>query len=318
MSTNHFEVVCIGQALVDCILKNNQDDSFYSSVKMAESITLSPGGDAYNESVILTRLGHRVRIMCGLGRDMAGELLVGQLQENDVDTEAIVYSDTAQTPVAALFVASDGSRRSVNSPANRVPFFKLDQPDFLGVKVVSLASLFRAPFDSPDTILAVCRAAHAAGAIITADTKLAYGGELSLADVQAALPYIDYLFPNETEAEHYTGKQDLAEMADVLLDYGVKNVMIKTGPQGCFFKNRQESFALPAYRLPVCDTTGAGDNFAAGFISSLLHGRDVRTAAAYATACAALCVGSVGAVSGVQNHDQVTELMRKHQLPDPL
>ncbi|MGC4018140.1 MAG: carbohydrate kinase family protein [Muricomes sp.] len=309
----NIEIICIGQALLDCIIKGSSGASVHSSVEMADSITLSPGGDAFNESVILSRLGHRVQIMCGLGRDSAGDMVTNTLKENSVNTEAIVYSGTDPTPVAALFVNPDGGRKSVNSPAYNVKFFKPDTSLLKGIKVVSLASLFRAPFTHPDTILSICRAAKSAGALVTADTKLAHYGELSLEDIKESLPYIDYIFPNETEAKAYTQKDTYSEMADVFLNYGVKNVIIKTGAKGCFVKNSRECFSAPAYKLEARDTTGAGDNFAAGFISSILQGRTLRDAVEFATGCSALCVQSIGAVSGVQNRTQVEEFIKRER-----
>ena len=58
-------------------------------------------------------------------------------------------------------------------------------------------------------------------------------------------------------------------MADVLLGYGVKNVIIKLGAKGCYFKNASLSIRLPAYRIRAVDATGAGDTYAAGFLFAL-------------------------------------------------
>lgn len=311
MCIENVEIICIGQALLDCIIKGQNINSHHSTAGIADSITLSPGGDAFNESVILSRLGHHVQIMCGLGCDSAGDIVTNTLKENAVNTDAVIYSNTDQTPVAALLVNTDGSRRSINSPAYLVKFFKPDVSLLKRAQVVSLASLFRAPLNRPDTILSICQTAKSTGALVAADTKLAHYGELSLEDIKESLPYIDYIFPNETEAEFYTQKSTYSEMADVFLNYGVKNVIIKTGAKGCFVKNGQECFSVPAYNLTAIDATGAGDNFVAGFISSIFQGAGLRDAVEFAMGCSALCVQSIGAVSGVQNRAQVEEFISK-------
>lgn len=303
------EVVCVGQVLVDCILKGWNTTPYNNNVYLADSVTISPGGDAFNESVITARLGHKVRIMCGLGRDLAGGIIEEHLKNNGVDLSAVVYSDTDRTPITNLLVDERGERKSVNTPAHLVEFFRPDVSWFQGVKVVSIASLFRAPFNKPDVILDVCRAAKEAGAILTADVKLANCNQLLLDDVKEALPYIDYIFPNESEAEFYTQKKDYYEMADVLLSYGIKNVIIKVGPEGCIAKNVQECFTVPAYKLNAVDGTGAGDNFAAGFISAMIRGLDFHQALEFATGCAAICVQSIGATTGVTSRQQVEEFI---------
>ena len=303
------EIICIGQVLMDCIIQGDLNPSPSLPTQTTDSITLSPGGDAFNEAVIFSRLGHRVQILCGLGRDMAGNALSASLRDNGVDTSAIVYGETHKTPVSALFVNAAGNRRSVTTPAHRIAFFTPSPDSLPGASLVSLASLFRAPLDKPSVIHRVCRAAKAAGALVAADVKLSNTPRLTLEDVRESLPYIDYLFPNETEAEFYTGERDPHRMADVFLDYGVKNVILKLGADGCLAKNEKGSISLSAYPVDAVDTTGAGDNFAAGFLSSLLRGAQLKEALEFGTACAAICIQSVGAVTGVTDREQINAFL---------
>jgi sugar/nucleoside kinase (ribokinase family) len=307
------EVVCVGQVVLDCIVKGLAGAPQAGAMTLADSVTIFPGGDAFNESVILSRLGIASKIHCGLGHDMAGDLLLNQLKENHVDTRAVVVGEGEPSPVACLFVDDDGKRKSVNTPAHRLRFFFPDPACLKGAKVVSLASLFRAPFADPAVILRICRAAKAAGAILTADMKIGNLSQLELDDIAQALPYIDYLFPNETEAAFYTGREDYEEAAQVFLDAGVKNVIVKIGDGGCILKNEEYCLRVPAFSVPVADTTGAGDNFAAGFIASLIWGRDLEEALAFATGCAALCIGKVGATAGVESRSQVEAFLESRK-----
>lgn len=308
------EVVCMGQVVLDCIVKGLTAAPREGVVTMADSVTVFPGGDAFNESVILSRLGIPTRVHGGLGRDLAGNILTAELEKNGVDTGAILRDGEAPSPVACLFVGEDGKRKSVNTPAHGLAFFRPDTACFQGARVVSLASLFRAPLADPAVILQVCRDAKAAGAVICADMKIGNLSPLRLADIREALPTIDYLFPNETEGAFYTGQTDFEAMARTFLDAGVKNVILKTGEKGCLFKNREVCWHIPAHPVPVRDTTGAGDNFAAGFIASLIWGRDLREALVFATACAAICVGSIGATAGVRDREQVMDFIKDHPL----
>ena len=56
--------LCIGQAVVDCITRGLEDDPFGRGKTRAQSITLNLGGDAVNESFVLSSLGHSVGLMC--------------------------------------------------------------------------------------------------------------------------------------------------------------------------------------------------------------------------------------------------------------
>ncbi len=300
------DVICIGQVLIDCIVKGWDYSAAEGRVQKADSITLSPGGDAYNESIILSRLGHKVQTLCGLGDDLAGNILRDKLAESGVDVQRIILNEEAKTPIANLLIDKHGERKSINSEASKLPHFHLEEQVLDKAKIVSLASLFRAPFLEPAAVLEICKKAKENGSIISADTKLPSTKELTLEDMRESLNYIDYIFPNESEAEFYSGKTEYREMAEVFLDYGVKNVIIKLGKQGCFVKNREEEFYVPALEVNAVDATGAGDNFVAGFLSSILQGCDLRTAAEFATECAAICVQSIGATTGA-----VEDFLRK-------
>jgi sugar/nucleoside kinase (ribokinase family) len=290
------EVVCIGQALVDCITRGKESNPHKKNVYRAESIGLSTGGDALNESMVLAGMGHHVKLVCGVGNDVAGQLVLSTAKSHGVDISEAVQSDALTTPVANLMVETDGSRVSVNSRATMLEGFVPDTNVVRGAKVVSLASLFRAPLDQKETIIRLVKAAKEAGAIVCADTKMPTYREISLSDIAEILPYIDYMFPNENEAAYYTGKSDFMEMAQYLCEMGVKNVIVKTGEKGCTVCGQEESFQMPALDVEAVDSTGAGDNFVAGFISGLLHGWDLRKCCENGTACAAACVQHTGAV----------------------
>ena len=85
-------------------------------------------------------------------------------------------------------------------------------------------------------------------------------------------------------------------MADELHRLGVKHVVIKTGSEGCFGSGDGQAFTIPAGKVPVVDTTGAGDNFAAGFIDALLKDAGFRGSCEAGIAMAAESVQHVGAV----------------------
>ena len=98
-------------------------------------------------------------------------------------------------------------------------------------------------------------------------------------------------------------------MADVFLAHGVKNVIIKLGGAGCFFKNAALSVRLPACPVHAVDATGAGDNFVAGFACEILRGADAESALRFANACGAICAGAVGAGTALKSREQVLALL---------
>ena len=304
------DLICMGMALVDSIIKGFDPEPISASGYRAFSSTLSVGGEAVNEAMAAAKLGTRTGILCALGEDDAGDMVMGALARSGVDTSFVIRSKEHQTPVTTMFVNEDGTRRSITNRAHRYNFHPERYADiYTKARAIILGSLFRAPFDDPGIILSVLRSAKEAGVLIVADTKLPNFRVLSLEDLKEALPYVDYMTPNEDEAKYFTGKTDPEEMADVLLSFGIKNVVIKLGAKGCYFKNREGAFALPPMEIQAVDATGAGDNFVAGLTTELLRGSDIREAIRFANACGAICTMAVGAGTALKSREQVLEFM---------
>lgn len=294
MTEKSVKVICIGQALVDCIVRGKEP--YRENVDIAEEIILNTGGDALNESCVLETLGCHTKLICGVGQDPAGDLVLKKARSHGVDVSGVVQSERLTTPIASLTVDKNGGRRSCNSRATMLDGFlpELEVPD--GVRVVSLASLFRAPLDRKDTVIRLVRKAKDAGAVVCADTKIPTFRQMSLFDLSEILPVIDYLFPNEKEAQYLTGKKDYMEMAEELCRRGIQNVIVKTGSEGCTVCGRTKRFHMPAEKVEAVDSTGAGDSFVAGFISGIVAGDSLEGCCSCGIRCAADCVQRMGAV----------------------
>lgn len=307
-----YDLICIGMALVDSIIRGFDPKPVSASGYLAESGSLNAGGEAVNEAAAAAKLGLKTGILCALGMDPAGEMVLKELEKNGVDTSSVVR--TAATPVTTMFVREDGTRQSITNQAHRFNFHPEKNPAlFTEARAVILGSLFRAPFDDPAVIHAVVSSAKAAGETVIADTKLPNFRFLTLEDIRETLPLIDYITPNEDEARHFTGEDDPEKMAEVFLRCGVKNVIIKLGNKGCMLKNKETTLRMPACPVHAVDATGAGDNFAAGFVSEILRGAGREEALRFANACGAICTTAAGAGTALQNREQVLEFMRMNE-----
>ena len=311
-----YDLVCIGMALVDSIIRGFDPNPVSASGYRAESGSLNVGGEAVNEAMAAAKLGMRTGILCTLGEDEAGEMVVSALRRCGVDTELILRDAQHPTPVTTMFVHADGTRKSITNGAHRYNFHpEQHAAGFTNARGLILGSLFRAPFDDPGVIHAVLSAAKAAGQLAFADTKLPNFRFLTLEDVRDSLPLIDYLTPNEDEARWYSGKDTPEAMADVFLGMGVKNVIIKLGGKGCYMKNAESSLLLPACAITPVDATGAGDNFVAGFASEILRGSAPADALRFANACGAICTTAVGAGTALKNREQVLRFLADADAP---
>ena len=306
-----YDVICAGMALVDSIIRGFDPTPVSASGYVAESGSLNAGGEAVNEAVAAAKLGMKTGILCALGNDPAGGIVLNELKRNGVDTSFVVRSEA--TPVTTMFVNTDGTRKSVTNSAHRYNFHPEKDPfRFTDAKALILGSLFRAPFDDPEIIHTVVSAARAAGQLIVADTKLPNFRFLTLEDIRDSLEQIDYITPNEDEARWFTGKDDPQDMADVFLSYGVRNVIVKLGDRGCILKNRETTIRLPALPIRAVDATGAGDHLVAGFVSEILRGFSPGESLRFANACGAICTTAVGAGTALRDREQVLEFISRY------
>jgi len=315
MKNDRNEVVIVGSAHTDLQLYPVGKDVLAAASYSVREMILTVGGDAINEATIITRLGHKVRLVSCIGDDVIGSLVMDHCRQNQIDTEFIKRDSSKITSINVGLIAGDGERTFINNRSGSIWTFRPEDINLEAVdggKILSFASIFNNPLLDERIMLPLFQRAKERGMIICADIVGSKNGE-TLADIKTALSYVDYFFPNYDEAKSITGKEDLDEIADILLGCGIKNVIIKIGKSGCFIKNDREGFIVPGFADTNCvDTTGAGDNFASGFISGILEGKDLRDCARLANCTASVSVETVGATTGVTDRVKVEERYRKY------
>ncbi len=303
-----YDLICIGMALVDSMIKGFNPKPVSASGYVAASGSLNVGGEAVNEAIAAAKLGLKTGIVCALGEDEAGDMIRSVLRRSGV---SIVHAAKGiSTPVTTMFIHADGTRKSITNEAHRRNFHpERLSAAFADARALMLGSLFRAPFDDPEIIHSVLKAAKAAEQTVFADTKLPNFRYLSLDDLRDSLPLIDYITPNEDEARYYTGKTEPEAMAEALLSWGVRHAIIKLGAKGCLLMTPESTVRLPGCAINAVDATGAGDNFAAGFASEILRGKTAEEALRFANACGAICATAMGAGTALKSREQVLQFM---------
>lgn len=108
-----------------------------------------------------------------------------------------------------------------------------------------------------------------------------------------------------------TGKEDPEDIAQVFLDHGVKVVGLKMGERGCYIRTADVQLSIPRYQVQAVDALGAGDAFAAGFLTGVVKGWDLEQTGRFANAVGALCVTALGATTGVRSLEETLEFMQR-------
>ncbi|MEC7779004.1 MAG: PfkB family carbohydrate kinase [Candidatus Neomarinimicrobiota bacterium] len=144
--------------------------------------------------------------------------------------------------------------------------------------------------------------------------------DIALADLKKTMQRSDLLCINYNEALYLSklSNPSLDDIAKCILDMGVKSLIIKKGEEGASFFNNQDTFSIGAYYVnQVMDTTGAGDSFAGGLISSLMNGSDIKEAMVEGSVMASFCIENI-AHRGLISFSEEEYTLRKKWLQSSL
>jgi sugar/nucleoside kinase (ribokinase family) len=163
---------------------------------------------------------------------------------------------------------------------------------------------------------ALFRAARAAGATVSFDTN--WDPERRWEGIGPMLAATDVFFPNEREAALISGVAEPLAAARALVamaaDHGRDAsdapliVAVKLGAEGALVVREDEALRLPANRVKVVDSTGAGDAFDAGFLRAFLDGRPLAEMLAMGVACGTLSTRAAGGVDGQADLEEALAL----------
>lgn len=304
------QILVIGGAVADVSLGPVDRTIFDRDSTPVDHVSLSTGGDALNEATTLARLGHRVRLVTLLGTDPAGDYLLEQCRRAGLDCSAIVRDPQVVTSVNAVLVDRTGERRFVTAKDTSLrrlgpehTALALKQLD--GVQIASFASLFVSPRFGPQELEDLFAALHRKRILVCTDMTRPKNGERA-EDLAGALQYVDFFFANLEEGRMFTGETDPEAITQRLVDLGVRNVALKLGADGCYYRFDNWSHHVPAYSGCQCvDTTGAGDTFVAAFLHGLLWGIPRWRCADFANAAASACVEHTGCASGALEMEEI-------------
>ena len=300
------DVLCAGLALVNFPVYPVDEGIFARDLTNVGPINTLTGGDAANQAVVLSRLGARAALASRRGDDVFGRVLAETLEGYGVDTSGVAVDPERATAVCAMMIRPDGQRHfcSHKGALAHFCFGDVDLSQLERARVASIGGLCAMRSFDGDDAARFCKAAKERDAVTVADTKGDREG-MDRADLRNMLPYTDYFFPSYDEAAYLSDETEPERIAAVFLRIGAKHVGIKLGADGCYFTDGADAFTLPAYPKEVVDTTGAGDNFMAGFITGLLRGWDARGCCRFGLAAGAICVTRMGPVGAVRDFEQV-------------
>lgn len=273
-------------------------DRIYSVDRLAESgthqpilaIHESPGGSSANTIAALGRLGHRTGFVGLVGNDVEGRVILKDFGDYDVDVSH-VRTMVGRSGLILCFVDSKGERTMYPHPGvnNMVEFSEADVEYCNSAKIVHLSS-----YVGDRQFREQCRLI---GELEKPTISFTPGDLYARKGLKALFPMLEkcsILFLNRSEHESLTGA-GIEEGASILHDTGVQTVVVTLGDKGSFISSKGETVSVGVEKSKVVDTTGAGDAYAAGFLSGVLKEKNLRESAEMGSRLASECIKKFGA-----------------------
>lgn len=259
---------------------------------LADAFDHGPGGKGSNQAIQVSRAGGRARLLSAVGDDAFGRDALALWATEGVDAGAVLRGGAHPTGAAMILLEASGENRIiVFAGAN-------ERLDRAAVEAVDLAdaTVMLTQLEIPGE---AAGAAMRVGRVAGLTTILNPAPVRSLPD--AVLADTDVLTPNESEARVLTGHDPAADVDELelcaqLRARGVGTVVMTLGARGALIAGDGEPAQVPAPRVEVVDTTGAGDAFAGTLAATLASGGSVRDGVERAVVAGALACTKLGVV----------------------
>ena len=305
-----FSVCVIGGINIDFI------STVKSMPKAGETIVgndfvVTPGGKGANQAVACGRLGLKTSMIGRVGNDTFADQLISNLNDEKINTDGITKDKNTHTGIATIILDENGENSIIQTPGANY-LCGDDELNYLKSKI-SEFDLVVLQSEIPINIsLSAAKIAKNANKLVIWDPAPA--NELP----DEAYKYIDYLIPNQTEAQTLSGLDDVLndkqalEASKIFLDKGVKNVIITMAEQGAFGYNGKESYFIDIPDdIKVIDSVAAGDAFSGGLSLGISEELEFEKLIIYGVLSGSIAVQKPGATDSMPTIKEFNSLQVK-------
>ncbi|MGY5876267.1 MAG: PfkB family carbohydrate kinase [Candidatus Thorarchaeota archaeon] len=299
------EVAAIGRANIDVSMSVDKLPKQAAHI-ISKGGHISVGGSATNFAMQSARLGVKTGLVSCIGNDPYGQMVQKDLAKIGVDTKSMLVLDKQQTGL--FFAVTDSSNNSmifVEPGANRfLDKHSLDEEYIARARTIHVAGGF------PMMTTMAADIATTNGLILSLDP----GRAAWSVDYSKVLLKTDLLFVNQKELVDYFKINPTKTALKAFAKTFPGIVIVKQGTKGAIATDGFEYCTSAVFEVSVADTLGAGDAFAAGFITAWSRSERIQQALNVANAVAALTITKKGAQNGQPSLDETSTFMKDHGL----
>lgn len=294
-------VLCIGQAVQDFVFSVDAMPATADKYRASNFETLG-GGPAATAAVAISRLGGEARLAARVGDDMLANLIAAELESYGVDCRLLRRMGGRRSSVSAVLVDSAGERMIVNYLDSSMDA----DPEWLHAYAPLDVAAILTDTRWPEGALLGLNLARRNDlpAILDADLPVPKDGELVRAATHVA-------FSAGGLAE-FSGIDDVEDALRSVHQQTGSWCCVTLGAEGSLLIEDGQLSRLPAFKVSVRDTLGAGDVWHGAFALALAEGKPAGDAVIFASAAAALKVQNGGGRAGCATREDVEDLLQQH------
>ncbi|MCA0991345.1 sugar kinase [Pseudalkalibacillus hwajinpoensis] len=313
------DVVTIGESMV---LFTPQSSP---RMRYAETYTRKFGGAETNVAIGLARLGHEVGWISKVGNDEFGKALLSFVRGEAIDVRQVKIDASAPTGIYFKEIRNSedvrveyyrkGSAASKLEPSDLNESY-LSQATYLHISGITPA-LSNSCYEMINKAITLAKK-HDVTVVFDPNLRRKLWGEERAREVLLDIASkSDIILPGVEEGTFLFGEENPNKLGNLFLNLGAKTVILKAGAEGAYYFSRYESGFVPAFPIAsVVDPVGAGDGFAAGFISGLLQHRSLKQAVEKGNAVGALVTQVEGDFEGLPDEDEVQDFINNKERVD--
>ncbi|WP_306440452.1 ribokinase [Paenibacillus sp. VTT E-133291] len=300
-------IVVIGSINMDMVVRTSRAPNAGETL-MGQVFALSPGGKGANQAVAAARLGAEVSMIGSIGKDTFGSEMLEIIKQEGIHIEHISMSETEATGVASIVIEEDGENRIIVVPGANIDLFAEDIQALEAV--ISQAEMIVMQLE-----MELAMSEHAIAIAHRHGIPVILNPAPARVLKDEMLGQVSYLTPNETEAGILTGMtvdslETAEQAARILLQKGVKNVIVTLGSKGALIVNAEGAKSVPGFPVKAIDTVAAGDSFNGALAQQLVLGKTLEEAVSFANAVGALAVGKEGAIPSLPQLSEVEQFLK--------
>jgi sugar/nucleoside kinase (ribokinase family) len=315
------DLVGLGSAIIDFAPAN-----LGVPLSEVQSFVPSAGGAVSNLLVAASRLGLKTGFLGCVGDDEFGSFIMRDFEREGVDTSCVKRVTGRATGIAFYSIDEEGERHYVfyrfpdySDPETMLRTEDIREEYIARSKMLHFSESFLRRSQTRGMLFTALQVAKERGVSVSYDPNMRedlWGAREEFLKVQRkALGFADVFLATRKEAALIAGGKTAEESANKVLDLGPSTVVIR-GRRCYRVATQDQSFSIPLFRVKAVDTSGAGDAFDAGFLTSLIKRWSLDKAILLGGAVAALKVMKVGTRAGLPRIEEALQFIRERAKSD--